>query len=84
MIKAISAIAGAAAVAAAITFSPGFAPEVEAGQTTSIAKAEPPAHTVSIDARCAHQAWPHIEAACLRGNGNATVQPARVIATSGR
>lgn len=91
MIKAITAMAAAAVIAAAITFSPGFAPKVEAGQTTSIskaeppasiAKAEPPAQTVSVDARCAYQAWPHIDAACLRGSGNATVQPVRVIATN--
>ena len=85
MIKAISAIVAAAAIAAAITLSPGLAPEVEAGQTTTIAKAEPPAvQTVAVDARCANQAWPNIDAACLRGSGKAPIQPVRVITTDRR
>jgi hypothetical protein len=90
MIKAISAIAAAAAIAAAITFSPGFAPEVEAGQTTdagqtTIAKAEAPAPAVVLpDSGCAAQSWPNIDAACLRGRGNTTIQPVRVITTDRR
>jgi len=90
MIKAITAIAAAAAIAAAITFSPGFAPEVEAGQTTeasqtTIPKSEAPAPAVVLpDSGCAAQSWPHIDAACLRSNGKAAVQPVRVITTDRR
>ncbi|WP_424631289.1 hypothetical protein [Bradyrhizobium sp. SYSU BS000235] len=86
MIKTLSAIAAAAAIGAAITFSPGLAPEVEASQTTTIAKtAEPPAAKIAaVDARCANQAWPNIDAACLRGSDKAPIQPVRVITTDRR
>jgi hypothetical protein len=83
MIKALTAIAAAAAIAAAITFSPGFAPEVEAGETI-VAQTAPPTPTIVADTSCAGQAWPNIDAACLRGSGNAVIQPVRVITTDRR
>jgi hypothetical protein len=85
MIKTCSAIAAATAIAAVITFfSPGFTPEVEAGQSSSIAKTEMPAPQTAVDSRCANQAWPNIDAACLRGGGNTTIQPVRVVTTDRR
>lgn len=83
MIKAMTAIAAAAAITAVITFSAGFAPEVEAGQTT-IVKAEAPAPTIVPDTTCAGQAWPNIDAACLRSSNKAAIQPVRVISTDRR
>jgi hypothetical protein len=65
MIKALSAVAVAACIAAALTVLPGFAPQVEAGVPQVLAK------TDRLDIRpigrnCSGQAWPNFEAACLR------------------
>jgi hypothetical protein len=65
MIKAISAIAVAAFVAAAFTILPGFAPQVEASVPVALAKSD------RLDVRpagrdCSQQAWPNFEASCLR------------------
>ena len=69
MIKAISAIAVAAFVAAALSVLPGFAPQVEASTPHALAKAD------RLDIRpvgrdCSQQAWPHFEASCLRVAGS--------------
>lgn len=79
MIKAFSAAAIAALVAAAITILPSFAPQVEAGVSQPMRKADRlPLRTVSP--ACAEQNWPNIDAACLRG-GMKGVQPARLVTT---
>jgi hypothetical protein len=72
MIKALSAIAIAAFVAAALTVLPGFAPQVEASEPQALAKAD------RLDIRptgkdCSQQAWPNFEASCLRTIGAKTV-----------
>jgi len=79
MIKALSAIALAAFVAAALTVLPGFAPQVEASVPQPLAKAD------RLDIRplgrdCSEQAWPNFEAFCLRSAGTKTaVQQARLV-----
>ena len=65
MIKALSAIAVAACIAAALTLLPGFAPQVEASTPPALAKAD------RLDIRpvgrdCSQQSWPNFEASCLR------------------
>jgi hypothetical protein len=81
MIKAISAVAVAACIAAALTFLPGFAPTVEAGVPQALAKAD------RLDIRttgrdCSQQAWPNFEASCLRRAGSkASVREARLVTT---
>jgi hypothetical protein len=83
MIKALSAVAVAAFVAAALTVLPGFAPEVEASVPKALAKAD------RLDIRpagkdCSQQAWPNFEASCLRASGsNAVVREVRLV-TAGR
>jgi hypothetical protein len=72
MIKAISAIAIAAFVAAALTILPGFAPQVEASVPHVLAKAD------RLDIRpigrdCSQQAWPNFETSCLRVAGTKTM-----------
>jgi hypothetical protein len=72
MIKALSAIAIAAFIAAALTVLPGFAPQVEASVPQALAKAD------RLDVRpagrdCSQQAWPNFEASCLRTVGATTV-----------
>jgi hypothetical protein len=79
MIKALSAIAVAAFVAAAFTILPGFAPQVEASTPQPLAKAD------RLDVRpvgrnCSQQAWPNFEASCLRAAVTKTsVREARLV-----
>jgi hypothetical protein len=82
MIKALSAIAIAMFVAAALTVLPGFAPQVEASVPVALAKAD------RLDVRstgCAQQSWPNIEAACLRTAGSkGLVREARLVTAERR
>jgi len=69
MIKALSAIAVAAFVAAALSILPGFAPQVEASVPQALAKGDRlDIHTVGRN--CSEQAWPNFEASCLRVAGS--------------
>jgi hypothetical protein len=82
MIKALSAIAIATFVAAALTVLPGFAPQVEASVPGALAKAD------RLDVRsagCSQQSWPNIEAACLRTSGSkGLVREARLVTAERR
>ncbi|WP_454619165.1 hypothetical protein [Bradyrhizobium cenepequi] len=79
MIKALSAVAVAAFIAAALTVLPGFAPQVEASVPRALAKAD------RLDIRpaakdCTQQNWPNFDASCLRNAaGHATVREARLV-----
>jgi hypothetical protein len=79
MIKTLSALAFAGVVAAALTFLPGFAPQVEASVPQALAKAD------RLDIRpvgrdCSQQAWPNFEASCLRKAGTrANIREARLV-----
>jgi hypothetical protein len=79
MIKALSAVAIAAFIAAALTVLPGFAPQVEASVPRALAKADRlDIHAVGKD--CSQQAWPNFEASCLRQVGTRTlVRQARLV-----
>ena len=69
MIKALSAIAIAAFVAAALTVLPGFAPQVEASVPAPLAKGD--RLDIHRSGRnCSQQAWPNFEASCLRTAGS--------------
>ena len=79
MIKALSAVAVAAFIAAALTVLPGFAPQVEASVPVALAKGD------RLDIRqvgrdCSEKAWPNFEASCLRAAGTKTmIRQARLI-----
>jgi hypothetical protein len=79
MIKALSAIAIAAFIAAALSILPGFAPQVEASVPQALAKGD------RLDIRpvgrdCSRQAWPNFEASCLRTAGSRTlIREARLV-----
>ena len=77
MIKALSAIAVAALVAAALTVLPGFAPQVEASVPQALAKGD----RLDIHGpNCSQQAWPNFEASCLRSAGTKMlVRQARLV-----
>jgi hypothetical protein len=69
MIKAFSAIAIAAFVAASLAILPGFAPKVEASVPLALAKGDRlDIHTVGPS--CSQRAWPNFEASCLRVAGS--------------
>jgi hypothetical protein len=79
MIKALSAVAVAAFIAAALTVLPGFAPQVEASVPVALAKGD------RLDIKqagrgCSEQAWPNFEATCLRtATGKDIVREARLV-----
>jgi hypothetical protein len=79
MIKALSAIAVAACVAAALTVLPGFAPQVEASVPQALAKGDR-LDIKSFGRECSENAWPNFEASCLRGAGSkAAIRQARLV-----
>jgi hypothetical protein len=69
MIKAISAIAVAAFIAAALSILPGFAPQVEASVPQALAKGDR-LDIHSVGRNCSEQAWPNFEVSCLRATGS--------------
>ena len=69
MIKAVSAIAVAALVAAALSILPGFAPQVEASVPQALAKGDR-LDIHPVGGSCSEQAWPNFEASCLRVAGS--------------
>jgi hypothetical protein len=79
MIKAFSAVAIAAFVAAALTVLPGFAPQVEASVPHALAKGDRlDIHAVGTG--CSQNAWPNFEASCLRVAGSKTaIREARLV-----
>ena len=79
MIKALSAIAVAAFVAAALAVFPGFAPQVEASVPQALAKGDR-LDIHAIGRNCSEQAWPNFEAGCLRVAGSKTmIRQARLV-----
>ena len=73
MIKALSAVAIAAFIAAALTVLPGFAPAVEASVPVALAKADR-LDIKPVGRSCSEQAWPNFEASCLRNAEAKTAQ----------
>jgi len=79
MIKALSAVAVAALMAAALSVLPGFAPTVEASTAQALVKGD------RLDIRpvggdCSEQAWPNFETSCLRRiASNTRVREARLV-----
>jgi hypothetical protein len=65
MLKAFSAVAVAAIVAAGLTILPGFAPQVEASTPQALAKSDR-LDVRPVGAACSEKAWPNFEASCLR------------------
>lgn len=84
MIKALSAVAIAAFMAAALTVLPGFAPTVEASTPVALAKADRlDVRSVGVD--CSQKAWPNFEASCLRAAGSkAQIKEARLVTAERR
>jgi hypothetical protein len=85
MIKALSAVAIAAFIAAAVTLLPGFAPPVEASVPVALAKADR-LDIKQVGPNCSEQAWPNFEASCLRSAASKAVRvsDARIVTPSRR
>ncbi len=82
MIKALSAVAIAAFIAAAVTVLPGFAPRVEASVPVALAKADR-LDVKAVGRACSEQAWPNFEASCLRNAATKVIniREVRVVTT---
>jgi hypothetical protein len=79
MIKAVSAIAIAAFIAAALTILPGFAPQVAASVPAPLAKGDR-LDIHRVDRNCSRHAWPNFDASCLRVAGSkTTIREARLV-----
>ena len=79
MIKAFSAIAVAAFVAAAASILPGFSPQVEASVPQALAKGDR-LDMYQVGSSCSQQAWPNFDASCLRIAGSRTmIRRARLV-----
>ena len=79
MIKALSAVAVAAFVAAALTVLPGFAPQVEASVPVALAKGDR-LDIKQVGRDCSEKAWPNFEASCLRAAGTKSmIRQARLV-----
>jgi hypothetical protein len=84
MIKALSAVAIAAFIAAALTVLPGFAPQVSASTPVPLAKGDR-LDIRPIGRNCSQQAWPNFEASCLRAAGSKMkVREARLVTAERR
>jgi hypothetical protein len=77
MIKSFAALAIFAVLGASVIALPGFAPEVEAGETVALAKADR-LEIRPIEQNCSQQIWPNYYTSCLR-NGDAMVREARLV-----
>lgn len=67
MIKSIAALAIFGLSGAAVVALPGFAPQVKAGETITLAKGD--RSTIRpITRNCLQQVWPNFDASCLRGS----------------
>jgi hypothetical protein len=76
MIKALSAVAVAATVAAGLTLLPAFTPQVEASVPQVLAKGD----RLDVHQSCAQQSWPNFDASCLRtADNNGSVRQVRVV-----
>jgi hypothetical protein len=81
MIKTLSAIAISAFIAAALFVLPGFAPQLEAGESVALQKGKRLViHTIDRD--CTSETWPNFSASCLHGS-DAKLEPRLVSTTRG-
>lgn len=83
MFKAMSAIAAAGIVAAAITILlPGFSPSVEASAPVPVGKSDR-LGAPTDEATCSMQGWPYYETSCLRDRDNnaGLARPVRIVTT---
>jgi hypothetical protein len=82
MIRSLTAWAIFALLATLLAAFSGFAPQVAASETATLAKGNRLAIHSATEI-CSHQVWPHFDASCLRRAGSsALVQQARLVSVS--
>ena len=79
MIKSFAAFAIMSLLGVSVIALPGFAPQVEAGQSVDLAKADRlPIRSITQD--CSRQVWPNFETSCLRNSEiGMTIREARLV-----
>jgi hypothetical protein len=79
MVKSLSALAIFLLLGAAVIVLPGFAPQVEAGETVALAKADR-LDIQPVVGNCSGQVWPNFTSSCLRnGEAGGLVREARLV-----
>jgi hypothetical protein len=79
MIKSITALAILSLLGAAVVALPAFAPQVEASETITLAKADRSAIR-PIAQNCSQQVWPNFDRSCLRsGDSGVMILEARLV-----
>jgi hypothetical protein len=81
MVKSLAAFAILSLSSALVMALPGFAPKLEAGEITALAKADKlEVRKATLD--CSGQVWPDFPASCLRHPGSAAkILEARLVTT---
>jgi hypothetical protein len=79
MIKSLTALAIFALLGASVIALPGFAPKVEASETTALVKGDR-LEILPVAANCMQQVWPNFDGSCLRhSESGALVREARLV-----
>ncbi len=79
MIKSLTALAIFGLLGAAVIALPGFAPQVKAGETVALAKADR-LEIRPVARNCSQQLWPNFDAHCLHGGKSAlTIGEVRLV-----
>jgi len=79
MIKSITALAILGLLGVAVVALPGFAPQVKARETSTLAKTDRLVLR-PIARSCSQQVWPNFDASCLRsGESGVAIREARLV-----
>jgi hypothetical protein len=79
MMKSLSALAVLSLLAVSVIVLPGFAPKVEAGTVTVLAKGDR-LEIRAAASNCSTQVWPDFTASCLRSPGSkVNIKEARLV-----
>jgi hypothetical protein len=78
MIKSLTALAIMLLLGASVVALPGFAPQVKAEESVTLAKADRlPIRSIAQD--CSRQVWPDFETSCLRSSETGVIREARLV-----
>lgn len=79
MVKSLSALAVLSLLGVSVIILPGFAPKVETGAVTVLAKGDR-LEVRAAASNCSRQVWPDFAASCLRNPGSEVkIQEARLV-----
>ena len=79
MIRSLTALAILGLLGAAVVALPGFAPQLEAGETVALAKGDR-LDIRSVARNCSQQLWPNFNARCLHsGESGVVIREVRLV-----